>query len=256
MKGYRIGHSIEPPHPRCTISDPAHSATDERTGARVVLKELALGFPLAPDAAARWLTTMRAADSPHRVRVVDVGFTDDRAPCYVMEHVDGEPLAARIERGERSTHAQVRTTLQQLAASGADDVHARHIMVSAAGVRVWNVGVAAWKRYAHGLVEGRYTAPGQIRWYTDITPAEAIGRPSTLAARLALIAFAMLAGRFYWDADNDPDASTMQLLTEAMRGVGAPPSSRTDVALGAEFDAWFAACLTGANRDAAGTFPG
>jgi len=40
-----------------------------------------------------------AIDSPHVVAIVDTGMLDDGRPFYVMEYLDGETLADRLERG-------------------------------------------------------------------------------------------------------------------------------------------------------------
>jgi hypothetical protein len=254
IPGFRIERSIEPPHPRCTTSDFAYLATDP-TGRRVVVKLLSLHFPLHDDAAARWPSAVHPRRTRTLVPVIVAGISNDGMPFYAMELVDGEPLARKIERGERFDRAAVRATLRDLVESGSDDLHARHVMMTPHGARAWNAGVAAWRHAAHKLVEGRYTSGGQSWRHPNLTPDEAAGRPPRIAAQLALIAYSMLTGTHYWNADRDLSSASMELLMEVIRGVGAPPSTRTDVALGAEFDRWFEQCLVGACDDPAGTFP-
>lgn len=264
IAGYRLERSLEPDHPHCTISDPVYAGVDERTGERVAVKVLHLGFPLRPEAAARFLGTLRRArdmQSPHVAQVVGSGFTDHGAPWFAMEFVDGESLDARLARGEHFEPRDVATVLSQLVsvlavarAVGFDDTHviANHmILAPARGLVAWNLGLASWSKWAHDLVAGQYTAPGQVRWHPDITPDEAKGmppRPENGAVALALLAFRLLAGRHYWDAADS--ANPMQLLMEAMRPF-EPPSARSRQALPAGFDAWFLECTSGRVGDAA-----
>jgi hypothetical protein len=264
VEGYTIEREIEPEHPRCTTSDPVFAATNAR-GERVALKLLYLYFPLRPESTARYIEALhqaRAIVSPHVMRVVDHGFASDGAPYYAMSFVEGESVASVIDRGVVATHDQVRLLLGQIASAAtaastagcAPHLHTRHIMLCADGVKLWNFGVWPWRHWAHDLVAGRYTNGGQVTWHPNVTPREAKGLPSdaqNAAAQLALIAYSMLTARHYWHADNDPDASPMDMLTEIMRGPGEPPSARTQVALPAGFDAWFARCLDGAVPDAA-----
>jgi hypothetical protein len=84
--------------------------------------------------------------------------------------------------------------------------------------------------------------------HPHLTPAEAKGvrkTPSNAAAQLALLAFGLLAGRPYWEGDLDPSVPPMQMLFEVSQNAGPPPSARSEVALPAGFDAWFARCLAG-----------
>ena len=266
IEGFRLERSIEPAHPHCTISDPVYAGLDERTRQRVAVKVLHLGFPLRPEAAARFLGTMRIAQelrAPHVARVVGAGFTAQPGdPWFAMELVDGETLEARLARGERFAPRDAATVLAQLVAAlgaanaaGFRDTHviAEHMILSPArGLVVWNFGVTEWCAWADELVAGQYTAPGQMRWHPDLTPDEAKGvpsRPSNSAAALALLAFRMLAGRHYWNAANGGTADPRQLLMEVM-GAIEPPHARTPHELPRGFDDWFGACVTGRMPDA------
>lgn len=272
VEGYRLERSLEPDHPHCTISDPVYAGVDERTGERVAVKVLHLGFPLHPEAAAGFLGTLRRAReirSPHVAQIVGSGFTaQPGAPWFAMEFVDGESLDVRLARGERFAPADAATLLAQLASAlgaahavGMGDTHviANHmILAPSRGLVVWNLGLASWSKRAHDLVAGQYTAPGQMRWHPDVTPDEAKGlpsRPENGAVALALLAFRLLAGRHYWNAADS--ASPMELLMEAMRPF-EPPSARSRHALPAGFDAWFLECTSGRVGDMAAaleTFP-
>lgn len=263
VDGYQIEQDLEPPHPRCTTSDPVYAALRGRE--RVALKLLSLGFPLRDESRARFIAAMheaRAIASPHVIPVIDAGFAEDGAPFYAMPLVAGVTLAATIERGILANADETRAILGQLAdaaaaatAAGCEPMlHARHVLLDAGRARVWDLGVWPWRRWAHELVAGTYTNGGRVTWHPSITPREAKGLPasaSNAAAQLALLAYSMLTGRTYWAADNDPEAAPMQLLIEAMAGAGAPPSTRTTIALPAGFDAWFTHCLADGFADAA-----
>ena len=267
IEGIHLERSIEPEHPRCTISDPVFVGIEERTRTRVAAKVLHLDFPLRPESAARFVATMRIAQqlqAPHVAPVVGAGFTAHHGyPWFAMEFVDGETLEARLARGERFAPRDVTTVLAQLVAAlgaanaaGFHDTHviAEHMILSRArGLVAWNFGVAAWNAWARDLVVGQYTCGGgQLRWHPDLTPDEAKGAPSNAsngAAALALLAFRLLAGRHYWNAANADAAEPMRLLTEAM-GAIEPPRARTPHELPRRFDGWFAACLTGGIADA------
>jgi hypothetical protein len=264
IDGYEIRRDIEPPHPRCTTSDHAYDAMNAR-GERVVLKVLRLHFPLRDASAAKYLEAMaqaRSIASPHVISVTGSGFATDGAPYYAMPFVEGETIASAIERGVVATSEQTRAIVEQLgvaataaaAAGCVPHLHTRHIMLTATGARAWDFGVWPWRSWAHDLVVGTYTNGGQITWHPNITPNEAKGMratPSNAAAQLALIAFSMLTARHYWNLDNAPEASPMDLLMEVIRGPGDPPSARTKLALPDGFDAWFARCLEGGFADAA-----
>jgi eukaryotic-like serine/threonine-protein kinase len=262
IPGYRLEHSLEPPHPHCTVSDPVFAASDERTGQRVAVKILHTGFPLRPASEARFLETMRTAQTiraPNVVPVLAAGVSP--APWFAMEFVDGEALEARLARGERFAPGEARMVLAQLAAAlaaanaaGFADTHviAEHAIVSPRGLKIWNLGIGAWTMWARDLVANQYTAAGELRWHPDLTPDEAKGqpsRPTNAAAALALLAFRLLAGRHYWHAAN-AEPNPMKLLMEILGAIEPPNARAPDAQWPAGFDDWFAACLAGRHDDA------
>ena len=112
-----------------------YRATDERLGATVAVKLLADNHCLDPDIRARFIDegrALRRIDSPHVVRVYDVGETDQLQPYLVMEHADRGTLAQRVARlraaGWRPGIDDVRAVAAGLAAAveavhGVDLVH-------------------------------------------------------------------------------------------------------------------------------------
>jgi len=267
ITGYTLGASLEPPHPNCSTSDPVFVA--ESRGEKLAVKVLSLGFPLRDQSRLRYLEVGRSlqnVQSPAVIPVVDVGFCEDGRPYYAMQYVEGEAIEARkTSASAAETRAVLADAAAGLAAAKqvgiAPSVTARHMMVTRHGTRLWNLGIEAWRSWARELVAGTYTASGQYMRHPSLTPGEAKGERTTDAnasAQLALIAFSLMTGRPYWDADLEPSGHPMAMLMEAMANAGPPPSGRTQVALPAGFDAWFARCL--ANEvtdpgDAARAFP-
>lgn len=112
-----------------------YRARDERLGATVAVKLLADNHCLDPDIRARFIDegrVLRRIDSPHVVRVFDVGETDRMQPYLVLEHADHGTLAQRVAElraaGWRPTIPDVRALATQLAAAvtavhAADLVH-------------------------------------------------------------------------------------------------------------------------------------
>ena len=112
-----------------------YRAVDERLGAVVAVKLLADNHCLDPDIRARFLDegrALRRVDSPHVVRVYDVGETDRLQPYLVLEHADrgtlAQRVAARRATGWRPTVVDVRSLAAQLAGAmtaihAADLVH-------------------------------------------------------------------------------------------------------------------------------------
>ncbi|MFO0670673.1 MAG: protein kinase [Polyangiaceae bacterium] len=74
-----------------------HEALDELVAIKVLLPEHAAN----PDVRRRFAREARAAvkiKSEHVARVLDVGALPDATPYIVMEHLEGEDLAAALER--------------------------------------------------------------------------------------------------------------------------------------------------------------
>lgn len=76
-----------------------HRAYDERLGDTVALKVLAENHSLDLDVRERFIAEgrfLRRVDSPHLVRVFDMGETDQDQPFLVLEHADRGSLSARV----------------------------------------------------------------------------------------------------------------------------------------------------------------
>ncbi|MEP7122021.1 MAG: serine/threonine-protein kinase [Byssovorax sp.] len=78
-----------------------YAATHVVLGQRVAIKRMHAERLGRPNARERFLREARAAArlrSQHVARVIDVGVCEDGAPFIVMEHLDGEDLATRLDR--------------------------------------------------------------------------------------------------------------------------------------------------------------
>jgi tRNA A-37 threonylcarbamoyl transferase component Bud32 len=101
-----------------------YRALDERLGATVAVKLLADNHCLDPDIRARFIDegrVLRRIDSPHVVRVYDVGETERMQPYLVLEHADrgtlAQRVAARRAAGWGPSGADVRAVASDLAAA-------------------------------------------------------------------------------------------------------------------------------------------
>jgi len=106
------------------------AATHIALGQRVAIKRMHPDRALRSDARERFLREARAAASlrsQHIARVIDVGVLEDGAPFLVLEHLDGEDLAAVLERrGALSVVDAVEYVLQ--AAEAVAEAHAAGIV--------------------------------------------------------------------------------------------------------------------------------
>jgi serine/threonine-protein kinase len=107
-----------------------YAATHAVLGQRVAIKRMHPERLGRQNACERFLREARAAArlrSQHVARVIDVGVAEDGAPFIVMEHLDGEDLAALLERdGALSPATAVEYVLQ--AAEAVAEAHAAGIV--------------------------------------------------------------------------------------------------------------------------------
>ncbi len=230
-----------------------YEAEHAHTGERVALKVIAavLAGPEAIERFRREARAFSAIKSPHVARVIDAGTAAelDDAPFFAMELLAGEDLAARLAREGAQAPDDVAAWLAQAAKALArahelgivhrDLKPANLFLADVDGERVIKVldfGVAkmsdASAQTASGAILGtpRYMAPEQARGEgATVTPAADVWS-------LAMIAFVLLAGRPYFQADGVAGVLSSVLFDELV----AP--SRRGCELGPEFDAWFLRC--------------
>jgi serine/threonine protein kinase len=187
-----------------------------------------LGGALAGDgrAAERLRREARAAarlDHPNIARVLDLGEQDGR-PYLVMELLEGESLAGRIDRAGAMAPAEA----ARVVAAVADALEAAHragvihrdvkpgnvFLTSAGEVKVLDFGIAS----AAG--ETDLTTGALLGTAAYLAPERALGQPATPAAdvySLGVVLYELLAGRRPFECGSD--------IELAMAHVNAQPAS-------------------------------
>jgi eukaryotic-like serine/threonine-protein kinase len=181
-----------------------------------------LGGALAGDgrAAERLRREARAAgrlDHPNIARVLDLGEQDGR-PYLVMELLEGESLAARIDRAGPMAPAEaarvvaaVADALQAAHAAGVvhRDVKPGNVFLTSAGeVKVLDFGIAA----AAGQTD--LTTGDLLGTAAYLAPERALGRPATPAAdlySLGVVLYELLAGRRPFQGGSDVELAMAQV---------------------------------------------
>lgn len=190
--------------------------------------------PNAGDFAAAVLREARTAarlTHPNVARVYDFGEVvdgDERTPYLVMELLDGETLADRLARtgalGWRPAVEICASIAAALAAAhGQESVHRdikpRNIMLSSAGVKVLDFGIAAAAGQSSFDTQGRlwgtaaYLAPEQLRGEAAF--------PAVDVYALGLLLFECLTGKPAWPGE------TVGEILAARHDRPAPPLPRS-----------------------------
>ncbi|KYF98367.1 hypothetical protein BE20_35275 [Sorangium cellulosum] len=81
------------------------------------LRDIYADHPLAVTRLRREAEAAARIQSPHVVRVFDLGFTDQGVPYIVMEHLEGETLHDLVERRGRLSLDETATILRQTCAA-------------------------------------------------------------------------------------------------------------------------------------------
>ena len=212
-------------------------------GDRVAIKLLRPHLAGDPESIAAFIaeaTRNRAIDHPNVVRVIDFGSDGD--DCYlVMELVEGESLAARLERTPRLDEARLRT----LGAAIADGLAAAHdrgivhrdlkpgnIMLGGDAPKIVDFGIARTFGGASATVTGSrvgtlaYMAPEQI--------TGGLIAPCIDVWALGVILYEAVAGRLPFD--DFANGRTPQLFEP-------PPRLATLAAVSPALESVIAACL-------------
>jgi eukaryotic-like serine/threonine-protein kinase len=201
-----------------------------------------LGGALAGDgrAAERLRREARAAgrlDHPNIARVLDLGEQDGR-PYLVMELLEGESLAARIDRaGPMAPAAAARVVaavadaLQAAHSAGVvhRDVKPGNVFLTSGGeVKVLDFGIASAAGEA-GLTTGDLLGTPAY-----LAPERALGRPATPAAdlySLGVVLYELLAGRRPFEGGSDIELAMAHVNARpAPLGLVAPSAPPTLVA--------------------------
>ena len=213
-------------------------------------------------------------DSDHVTEVVGAGVDPaTNTPWIAMELLEGEELAAQVERTGALSQEAVRELVDQLCDALAKahakgivhrDLKPENLFVAKSRrkgvpftVKVLDFGIA--KAVADNATAAKvsrtigsplWMAPEQAQLGARLTPA-------TDVWALGLIVFYLLTSKYYWRAPNAGSGELMMVLNEVMLMPLEAASVRAaeygvGAALPAGFDGWFARCV---DRDAARRWP-
>jgi serine/threonine-protein kinase len=238
-----------------TVYEVVHLGTERRRALKVMRPEIVAN----PDMRRRFEQEARVAariDSDSVVEVFDVGVDEEtKLPFMVLELLDGEELAQRIERDGAVPLAEALPILRQVAAT-LDKSHAARIIHrdlkpenifvlrakdGVARVKVLDFGIAKIIEHTmHGKTRNLgtplYMAPEQFRANQQLSP-------QTDIYAFGLLGYTTLVGASYWQEHTQNSQSVLEFATIAMRGPQEPArsmASRRGAALPDGFDAWFA----------------
>jgi serine/threonine protein kinase len=243
-----------------------YEAVHEQTRRRVALKVMRPEIVSDPVSRARFVQEAQVAtliESKHVVDVLDAGVDDATAiPFLVMEFLTGEEVGDLVQRLGRVAPSDAVAWLTQ-AARALDKAHARGVVHrdlkpenlylalredEPPTLKILDFGIAkVLQSVAHNSTRGTgtplYMAPEQTRRSSQVGP------PTDVWA-LGLVAYTMIVGRPYWEAED-----VHQLLGEILVEPMEPPvqrAARWGTSLPPGFDAWFFATV---NRDPAQRYP-
>ncbi|MEJ7729283.1 MAG: serine/threonine-protein kinase [Polyangiaceae bacterium] len=231
-------------------------------GRQVAVKIMSPAVVAVPGAAQRFAREASAAaqiHSPHVVQVYDQGVTADGMPFIVMELLEGEDLAHRLQRRgamDPVTAAlvvrQVASALERAHASGVvhRDVKPANVFLVDAGAetmaKVLDFGIAMQAEDVRVTSTGMMVGSPAYMSPEQVLDPRGVDRRCDLWA-LAVVAYECLTAILPFQAD-----SVGALCIAIERSQFTPPTQRVP-GLPPEVDAFFARAL---NRDAARRFPG
>jgi serine/threonine-protein kinase len=202
-------------------------AYDEVLGRQVAVKVLAAEFAADADFRARLRQEARAVarmSHPHVTNVYDYGETGDGLPFVVMELVEGESLAHRLDRGRLHWPAVVEIGAQIAAALATaherglvhQDIKPANVMLCATGAKLVDFGISAIAGTQRLEVLG---TPGYL------APEQRAGEPATPATDV--YALGLLLSRSLDERQGVPPG-LHELIAECVREDPAsrPPSFR------------------------------
>ncbi|WP_437893988.1 protein kinase domain-containing protein [Sorangium sp. So ce124] len=203
-------------------------------------------------------------ESDHVVQVIGAGVdAASGVPWLAMELLEGEDLSQRMKRSGLLPAQDVHEIFRQLchalgAAHRAGVVHRdmkpQNVFLAKTqsatarwSVKVLDFGIAKIAAEASTMATASLGTP--LWMAPEQTDARGQISPATDVWALGLIAFALLTGRMYWRAANDPMGTAMPVLLREILFEPIDPASVRATALGRAgcivhpFDAWFARCV-------------
>ena len=184
--------------------------------------------------------------SPHVVKLLDHGVTDDGLPYIVMELLEGETLQDRLARGGRLPLAAVAEVVQQTCKALGEahrrgtvhrDIKPSNLFLTRLEdeilVKVLDFGIAKAGEETDTDVTSTGTMIGTLHYMSPEQMKDArAATPSSDLWSLAVVAYHALTGRRPFEATT-PVALWQQMTSESF----TPPSELVDV--GQEIDDWF-----------------
>jgi len=204
--------------------------------------------------------------SDHVVESIASGVDlESGTPWLVMELLDGQDLAAYVQKRKRLPPSEVLEIFSQLC-HAVGEAHAQgiihrdlkpdNIFLATARrrgvpfmVKVLDFGIARILAESQTISAATTTGLGTPMWMApeQTVPGGPVG-PSTDVWPLGLIAFRLLTGYLFWKAPYDQGASVMMLMAEAFMHPLPTASERAahykcQERLPPGFDTWFAKCV-------------
>lgn len=234
-------------------------AEDTRLGRRVALKRPSQAWLAIPEARMRLHREASAAAAlthPHIAAIYDV-LDVDAEPYIVMEYVEGESLAATLERGRLPVEQAVHIGLQladALTAAHAKGVVHRDLkpgnvcMTGDGQVKILDFGLASARGPATGgAAAARLTVPGQFMGSPGYaSPEQLAGAPASPGDdiyALGVLLFELLTGRRPF-----ADANALDLMVSTMTRT-PPAAHEVHAAVPRELSALVARALARDARD-------
>jgi serine/threonine-protein kinase len=214
-----------------------YRARDTRLGRDVALKVLPEGFAREPDRRARFEREAQAVAKlahPHICVVHDIG-TEAGIDYIVMELLDGETLASRLERGRLSIDEALAIAVQ--IASALDAAHGRgvihrdlkpaNIMLTRSGVKIVDFGLAklAEDRGAPALsvaeTKGELTAEGTIVGTVQYMAPEQLER-GVADGRTDIFALGAILHEMLTGEKAFPGSSSLSIISAILKDAPKP----------------------------------
>ncbi|HSB24928.1 MAG TPA: serine/threonine-protein kinase [Burkholderiaceae bacterium] len=173
-------------------------------------------------------------EHPHIARLLDGGTTDDGAPYFVMEYVDGTPIDDYCSTHALDTAARLKLFRQVCGAVDAAhrnlvvhrDLKPANILVDRQGQpKLLDFGIAKLVERADATLTA---ADQRVLTPTHASPEQIRGEPVTTSTdvyALGVLLYQLLAGRLPFTGDEKTPASAAELARQVLHSEPPPPSA-------------------------------
>jgi serine/threonine protein kinase len=230
-----------------------YKATDTRLGRTVAVKVLVAELATDPDFQSRFereARTISRLEHHHICALYDVGSQDGLA-YLVMQYLDGETLAARLERGALPVDeaiaiaAQVADALDAAHAAGIihRDLKPANVFLTKSGVKLLDFGLAKSTAASAGPVPRKagVTMPGMVLGTVPYMAPEQLEGKDTDARTdlfaLGVVIYEMVTGRRPFDGEHQANVIASIMSSQP------PPMSSVRPGVPATLERVVAACL-------------